>query len=98
MRHRGLTPKSGIEFLLTETMGGGMRTKQTPLHDFHVERYALMVLFAGSEMPLHCADGIKTEHLATLQSAGLFELSHMAQLEIGDNRATAIMADDRPHA
>lgn len=42
-----------------------MRTKQTSLHDFHVAHHARMVPFAGCDMPLHYADGIKTEHLAT---------------------------------
>ena len=73
-----------------------MRTKQTPLHDFHVAHHARMVPFAGWDMPLHYADGIKTEHLATRQSAGLFDVSHMAQLEISGDRAAADLAGLTP--
>ena len=73
-------------------MGGGMRTKQTPLHDFHLAHHARMVPFAGWDMPLHFANGIKTEHLATRQSSGLFDVSHMAQLEISGDRAAADLA------
>jgi glycine cleavage system aminomethyltransferase T len=72
--------------------GGGMRTKQTPLHDFHLAHHARMVPFAGWDMPLHYPDGFKTEHLATRQSAGLFDVSHVAQLEISGDRAAADLA------
>ncbi|MEK9911968.1 MAG: glycine cleavage system aminomethyltransferase GcvT, partial [Candidatus Puniceispirillum sp.] len=54
--------------------------KRTPLYDFHVINGARMVPFAGWDMPVQYASGIKAEHLATRQKAGLFDVSHMAQL------------------
>ena len=66
-----------------------MNTKQTPLHAFHYAHYARMVPFAGWDMPVQYAAGIKAEHLATRQSAGLFDVSHMAQLEISGPQAVA---------
>ena len=66
-----------------------MNTKQTPLHAFHYAHNARMVPFAGWDMPVQYAAGIKAEHLATRQSAGLFDVSHMAQLEISGPQAKA---------
>ena len=60
-----------------------METRRTPLYDFHLANGARMVPFAGWDMPVQYADGIKAEHLATRESAGLFDVSHMAQLWIG---------------
>ncbi|NBR53859.1 MAG: hypothetical protein EBT91_10630, partial [Rhodobacteraceae bacterium] len=45
---------------------------ETVLADFHVAHGARMVPFAGWNMPVQYADGIKAEHLATRNAAGLF--------------------------
>ena len=66
-----------------------MSLKQTPLYAFHRAHNARMVPFAGWNMPVQYANGIKAEHLATRQSAGLFDVSHMAQIEISGDRAAA---------
>ena len=54
--------------------------KRTPLHALHLELGARMVPFAGYEMPVQYADGLKAEHLWTREHAGLFDVSHMGQL------------------
>ena len=69
-----------------------MSIKQTPLHAFHRAHNARMVPFAGWDMPVQYVNGIKAEHLATRQSAGLFDVSHMAQIEISGDRAAADLA------
>ena len=69
-----------------------MNTKQTPLNAFHRAHNARMAVFAGWDMPVQYAAGIKAEHLATRQSAGLFDVSHMTQLEISGCRAAADLA------
>jgi aminomethyltransferase len=56
--------------------------RRTPLHAVHVSRGAKMVPFAGYEMPLHYPPGILKEHLHTREAAGLFDVSHMGQVEI----------------
>ena len=56
--------------------------KQLPLGDFHRELGAKMVPFAGYEMPVQYALGVKGEHLHTRDSAGLFDVSHMGQAYI----------------
>ncbi len=73
-------------------MVDGMNAYRTPLHDLHVAHHARMVHFAGWSMPLHYTDGIKAEHLATRQSSGLFDVSHMGQLEISGDGATTDLA------
>ena len=51
--------------------------KRTPLYDLHVEQGGKMVPFAGYEMPVQFAEGVKAEHLWTREHAGLFDVSHM---------------------
>jgi aminomethyltransferase len=53
---------------------------RTPLYEFHVERGARLVAFAGYEMPVQYPTGILTEHLHTRAAAGLFDISHMGQI------------------
>ena len=68
-----------------------METHRTPLYDFHRANGARMVPFAGWDMPVQYADGIKAEHLATRKSAGLFDVSHMAQIWISGADADAAL-------
>jgi aminomethyltransferase len=62
--------------------------KRTPLYDIHVELGARMVEFAGFEMPIQYA-GLKAEHLAVRDSAGIFDVSHMGELRIRGTSAVA---------
>ncbi|GEP07823.1 glycine cleavage system aminomethyltransferase GcvT [Methylobacterium oxalidis] len=55
---------------------------ETPLHALHLRRGARMVPFAGYAMPLQYAPGLLKEHLHTRAAAGLFDVSHMGQIEI----------------
>lgn len=55
--------------------------KRTPLYDEHVALGARMTDFAGFEMPVQY-DGIVDEHLAVRERAGLFDLSHMGQINV----------------
>jgi aminomethyltransferase len=57
---------------------GSLRT--TPLHDRHVALGARLVPFAGWEMPVQYADGIRAEHMAVRRAAGIFDVSHMGQI------------------
>ena len=56
--------------------------RRTPLHALHVELGARMVPFAGYEMPVQYPAGIIKEHLHTRAAAGLFDVSHMGQVEL----------------
>ena len=55
--------------------------KQTPLSDRHRAMGARMVEFGGWEMPLEYT-GIAAEHLAVRHHAGLFDVSHMGEVEV----------------
>ena len=54
--------------------------QRTPLHDRHVAAGARLVPFAGWEMPVQYA-GIRAEHAAVRERAGVFDVSHMGQVE-----------------
>jgi aminomethyltransferase len=58
----------------------------TPLHARHVELGARMVPFAGWEMPVQY-DGVIPEHRAVRTDAGVFDVSHMGELEVEGPRA-----------
>jgi aminomethyltransferase len=48
----------------------------------HLARGARMVPFAGYEMPVQYAPGVLKEHLYTRASGGLFDVSHMGQINL----------------
>jgi len=54
--------------------------RHTPLHDRHAALGARLVPFAGWEMPVQY-EGIRQEHVAVRTHAGLFDVSHMGQVE-----------------
>ncbi len=54
--------------------------RRTPLHDAHRAAGAKLVPFAGFEMPLHY-EGIQAEHLAVRNDVGVFDVSHMGQVQ-----------------
>ncbi|MBR7158955.1 MAG: glycine cleavage system aminomethyltransferase GcvT [Alphaproteobacteria bacterium] len=57
--------------------------RRTPLYDFHIEKGAKIVPFAGFEMPLQYAGaGIIAEHKHTREEASLFDVSHMGIVKI----------------
>ncbi|TXS92046.1 glycine cleavage system aminomethyltransferase GcvT [Parahaliea maris] len=66
---------------------------KTPLYDLHIELGGKMVPFAGYEMPVQYPLGVKKEHLHTRDKAGLFDVSHMGQLNLrGESAAAALEA------
>ncbi len=58
-----------------------LRLRRTPLYSFHRRLGAKMVDFAGWEMPVQY-DSIIEEHLAVRSAVGLFDVSHMGEIEI----------------
>ena len=61
-------------------MGAETALKQTPLRELHVEAGAKLVAFAGYEMPVQY-EGVRQEHIATRTSCGIFDVSHMGEIE-----------------
>ena len=62
-------------------MTSSLTDRRTSLYETHVEAGAKMVPFAGWEMPVQY-DGIKEEHIAVRTHAGVFDVSHMGQIEV----------------
>jgi aminomethyltransferase len=65
--------------------------RRTPLYDEHVALGARMVAFAGWEMPVQYGGPI-AEHLAVRATAGIFDVSHMGQIEVSGPGALELMA------
>src|SRR5215211_4645208 len=64
--------------------------KRTPLHARHVAAGARLVPFAGWEMPVQYA-GIREEHTAVRERVGIFDVSHMGQVETSGAGALALL-------
>jgi aminomethyltransferase len=60
--------------------------KKTPLNARHRTLGARMVEFGGWDMPVEYA-GIVSEHMAVRSAGGLFDVSHMGQIEIAGKDA-----------
>jgi aminomethyltransferase len=54
--------------------------KTTPLHAAHVAAGAKLVPFAGWEMPVSY-EGVRREHVAVRSACGVFDVSHMGEIE-----------------
>src|ERR671928_230792 len=63
---------------------------RTPLYERHVELGARLVPFAGWEMPVQY-EGVIAEHLAVRTDTGVFDVSHMGELEVEGPRATELL-------
>src|SRR4051795_3493614 len=72
-------------------MAAGTDTlKRTPLHDRHAAAGAKLVPFAGWEMPVQYA-GIRPEHVAVRTGVGVFDVSHMGEVETTGPDAEAFL-------
>ena len=65
--------------------------KRTPLHARHVALGGRMVPFAGWDMPVEYS-GITDEHLAVRARAGVFDVSHMGEIEVAGSDALAALS------
>jgi aminomethyltransferase len=64
--------------------------KRTPLYQAHVEAGAKLVDFAGWEMPVQY-EGIRQEHLAVRSGCGVFDVSHMGEIETEGPQAAELL-------
>jgi aminomethyltransferase len=64
--------------------------RRSPLDERHRAAGARLIPFAGWEMPVQYA-GITPEHLAVRRNAGVFDVSHMGQLETRGPEALALL-------
>jgi len=64
--------------------------QRTPVHDRHVALGARLVPFAGWEMPVQY-EGVIPEVRAVRTDCGVFDVSHMGELEVEGPRATDLL-------
>jgi glycine cleavage system T protein (aminomethyltransferase) len=66
---------------------------RTPLHDLHVAAGAKLIEFAGFEMPAYYGGSapVRSEHMAVREACGVFDVSHMGQLELAGARAQELL-------
>jgi aminomethyltransferase len=62
--------------------------KKTPLNARHRASGARMVAFGGWDMPVEYT-GVVAEHMAVRERAGLFDVSHMGEIEVAGKDALA---------
>ncbi len=65
--------------------------KQTPLNAAHRRLGARMVDFGGWDMPVQYPLGTVEEHLRTRTRAGLFDVSHMGEIDVRGRDAVAFV-------
>src|SRR3954451_11139037 len=63
---------------------------RTPLYEQHVDLGARMVPFANWEMPVQY-EGIREEHSAVRRHVGMFDVSHMGQVEVEGTGALSFL-------
>ena len=56
--------------------------KKTALEQWHIDKGAKMVPFAGYNMPVQYPLGVLKEHRHTRSAVGLFDVSHMGQIQV----------------
>jgi aminomethyltransferase len=64
--------------------------RRTPLFDRHERAGARLVPFAGWEMPVQY-EGIRQEHVAVRTGAGMFDVSHMGEIETSGPQAEELL-------
>jgi aminomethyltransferase len=64
--------------------------KRTPLYEAHVAAGAKLVPFAGWQMPVQY-EGVRVEHLAVRSACGVFDVSHMGEIETSGPQAETLL-------
>ncbi len=66
--------------------------RTTPLHEEHVRLNARLVPFGGFAMPVGYPTGIRAEHKAVRDAAGLFDVSHMGEFSVTGPQALDLVS------
>jgi aminomethyltransferase len=65
--------------------------RRTALYDRHLAAGAKLVGFAGWEMPVQYPEGMRAEHMAVRERCGIFDVSHMGEIETSGPDAEALL-------
>ena len=82
-------PDPALE-LASSRVSSTTELRRTPLYGRHAAAGARLVPFAGWEMPVQYG-GIREEHIAVRTGAGVFDVSHMGQVETTGPQALAFL-------
>jgi aminomethyltransferase len=63
---------------------------RTPLYERHAAAGAKLVDFAGWEMPVQY-EGVRQEHMAVRRACGIFDVSHMGEIETSGPQALELL-------
>ncbi len=77
--------------MVIELTATAPQLKQTPLNSAHRQLGARMVDFGGWDMPVQYPAGTIEEHLRTRNHAGLFDVSHMGEVDVRGADAIAFV-------
>jgi aminomethyltransferase len=65
--------------------------KRTALYERHLAAGAKLVEYAGWEMPVQYSDGVRVEHMAVRERCGIFDVSHMGEIEVDGRDACELL-------
>ena len=77
--------------VVTNLTATAPQLKQTPLNASHRQMGGRMVDFGGWDMPVQYPAGTIEEHLRTRTHAGLFDVSHMGEIDVRGSDAIAFV-------
>jgi len=77
--------------VVTNLTATASQLKQTPLNAMHRQMGGRMVDFGGWDMPVQYPAGTIAEHLRTRTHAGLFDVSHMGEIDVKGADAIAFV-------
>src|SRR6266513_5872729 len=80
-----------LESLSTRVNAPALELKRTSLNAAHRQLGGRMVEFGGWDMPVQYAAGTMAEHLRTRTHAGLFDVSHMGEIDVRGPDAIAFV-------
>lgn len=72
--------------------------KQTALYSFHATHAKKMGEFAGFDMPFYYEAGVMAEHNSVRNNVGLFDVSHMGQVQLSGEGVAAFFETITPSA
>jgi aminomethyltransferase len=65
--------------------------RRTPLYERHAAAGAKLAPFAGFEMPIEYEGGVRAEHLTVREACGMFDVSHMGEIETRGKQALELL-------
>jgi aminomethyltransferase len=80
----------GFASLRVVSTSAPQQLRRTALFERHREAGARLVEFAGWEMPLQY-EGVRAEHTAVREACGVFDVSHMGQIEVAGPQALELL-------